>query len=271
MTGTSALSRAVMSGYFWLLVAFLYAPIAVVVLFSLNDSTIAAFPLTDWPTTEWYRRAFDNEVLIEAMRRSAVIALMNAALATLLGLAAAMGLSANRLRLRGAVTALIMLPLVVPYVVLGIALLILLKELGYDQTLTAVLAAHIVVTIPYSVLVILPRLRTLDASLVEAARDLGATELSAFLRVTLPLILPAILSSALIAFIISFDEYAIASFLVPPGESTFPVFLYGGSRTPDLRPQLLAIASVVIVISLVLVVIAEVGRQRAERRLAGVD
>jgi spermidine/putrescine transport system permease protein len=271
MTGTSTLSRAVMSGYFWLLVLFLYAPIAVVVVFSFNDSTIAAFPLTDWPTSEWYSRAFDNEAVKEAMRRSAVIALMNAALATLLGLAAAMGLSANRLRLRGAVTALIMLPLVVPYVVLGIALLILLKELGYDQTLTAVLAAHVVITIPYSVLVILPRLRTLDASLVEAARDLGATEISAFVRITLPLIIPAVLSSALIAFIISFDEYAIASFLVPPDGSTFPVFLYSGARTPELRPQLLAIAAVVIVVSLLLVVLAEILRGRAERRLAGID
>jgi spermidine/putrescine transport system permease protein len=263
-------ARTVLGSYFWLLAVFLYAPIVVVVIFSFNDSTIAAFPLAGF-TTDWYSKAFDNGTLIEAMQRSALIALMNAVLATILGLAAALGLSANRLRLRSAVTALIMLPLVVPYVVLGIGLLILLKTMGLDQSLQAVLAAHIVVTIPYSVLVILPRLRTLDSSLVEAARDLGATDISAFMRITLPLIVPAVLSSALIAFIISFDEYAIASFLVPPGKSTFPVFLYGGARTPELRPQLLAIAAVVIVISLVLVVAAEVGRQRAERRLAGVE
>jgi ABC-type spermidine/putrescine transport system permease subunit II len=94
---------------------------------------------------------------------------------------------------------------------------------------------------------------------------------SGFVRVTLPLIIPAVVSSALIAFIISFDEYAIASFLVPPGERTFPLFLYSGAKTPDLRPQMVAIAAVVIVLSLLAVLAMEFGRRWAERRLAGAE
>jgi spermidine/putrescine transport system permease protein len=163
-----------------------------------------------------------------------------------------------------------MLPLVVPYVVLGVGMLVLLKTIGLEQSLASVLFVHVVVSVPYGVLVILPRLQTLDPSIQEAARDLGAGEIAAFVRVTLPLILPAILSSYLIAFTISFDEYAIASFLVPPGHDTFPIFLYSNARTPGLRPQTVAIAGLVIAVSLSLVVAAEIGRRTAERRLEGV-
>jgi spermidine/putrescine transport system permease protein len=128
-----------------------------------------------------------------------------------------------------------------------------------------------VISLPYSVLVILPRLRTLDASILEAARDLGASDLKAFGLVTLPLLSPALMSSFLIAFTVSFDEFAIASFLAPPGEPTYPVFLYAGSRTPALLPAVIAIGSVVIVLSLVVVVLAEVLRRWAERRLEAAD
>jgi len=264
------LGRGLLGGYFWLLVVFLYIPILVLVIFSFNDSPIQALPLEGF-TTHWYREAFDNGELISSIKRSATLALLNAFVATGLGLLAAMGLSAVRLPGRSAVTALVMLPLVVPYVVLGIGMLILLNELGLEQSLTAVLAGHVVVSVPYAVLVILPRLRTLDASIVEAARDLGANELSAFARVTLPLIMPALVASMLISYTLSFDEYAIASFLVPPGDTTFPVYLYSGVRTPQFKPQAVAIAAVVIVISLVLVVASDFGRRWAERRLEGAD
>ena len=116
---------------------------------------------------------------------------------------------------------------------------------------------------------ILPRLRTLDPSISEAALDLGASELRAFWFVTLPLMAPALFSSFLIAFTISFDEFAIASFLAPPGSPTYPVVLYSSSRTPALLPEVIAIGSIVIVLSLALVVLAEVARRTAERRHRG--
>jgi spermidine/putrescine transport system permease protein len=165
------------------------------------------------------------------------------------------------------VLTLILLPLVVPYIVLAVGLVVLLREFGATTSLTAVLAGHVVISLPYSVLVILPRLRTLDGSILEAARDLGAGGLKAFALVTLPLLAPALLSSFLIAFTVSFDEFAIASFLTPPGSPTYPVFLYAGSRTPALLPEVIAMGSIVIVLSLLLVVFAEVGRRWAERRL----
>jgi len=167
------------------------------------------------------------------------------------------------------VIALIMLPLVVPYVVLGIGMLILLHEAGFNTSLKALLVMHVLISIPYGVLVILPRLNTLDPSIGEAARDLGAGAVTSFYRVTLPLIAPAIMSAFLIAFTISFDEVAIANFLVPPGANTFPTYLYNNARTPYLRPQTVAIAGLIIAASLLIVVMGEVGRRAAERKLEG--
>ena len=105
--------------------------------------------------------------------------------------------------------------------------------------------------------------------MIEAARDLGSNELTAFNLVTLPLLVPSLVSSFLICFITSLDEFAIASFLAPPGSPTYPVFLYSGSRSPGLLPSLIAIGALVIVSSLVIIAIAEGGRLWAERRLRG--
>ena len=124
------------------------------------------------------------------------------------------------------------------------------------------------ISLPYSILVIVPRLRTLDDSIVEAARDLGADQAAAFRLITLPLLSPALVASILICFTISFDEFAIASFLAPPDKATYPVFLYSGTRTPQLEPQVIALGAIVIVLSLVLVGAAEMMRRVLERRLA---
>jgi spermidine/putrescine transport system permease protein len=270
MSPVGRLGRALLSSYFGLLVAFLYAPLAVLLLFAFNDSTVPAFPMSGF-TTKWFETAFTDTSLIDSLVRSAAIAVVNGLAATMLGVMAAIGLASRELPLRRTVLTLILLPLVVPYIVLAVGLLVLLREFGVTTSIVAVLLGHIVISLPYSVLVVLPRLRTLDASILEAARDLGASDLKAFALVTLPLLAPALLSSFLISFTVSFDEFAIASFLAPPGQPTYPVFLYAGSRTPALLPAVIAIGSVVIVLSLVVVFLAEVGRRWAERRLEAAD
>jgi len=255
-----------LGGYFVLLAIFLYAPLAVMIIFAFDDSFVQTLPWSGF-TTKWFHNAFSNEELIGALKRSLWIGILAAILATLLGLITAVGMTARKLRLRGLITALVLLPLVIPYIVLAVGMLILLNWLGLQRTLVAVLLGHVAVSVPYCLLIILPRLRTLDQAIVDAARDLGATPWTAFRRVTLPLVVPALFASALIAFTISFDEFAIASFLVPPGQPTYPVYVYTGARTPALQPQILALGSVVVVASLVIVTLAEVFRTRAERRL----
>src|SRR5579864_2338259 len=267
MSGVGRLGKALLSSYFGALVLFLYAPLIVLLVFAFNSGNIPTLPIKSF-STKWFHSAFQDTELTSALLRSLLIALVNGLAATLLGVAAAVSLARERLPLRGVVVTMILLPLVVPYIVLAVGLVVLLHEFGITTSLGAVLAGHVVISLPYSVLVILPRLRTLDPSIAEAARDLGASELGAFRLVTLPLLAPALLSSFLIAFTVSFDEFAIASFLAPPGSPTYPVFLYSGARTPALLPQVIAVGSIVIAASLALVVSAELFRRWAERRLS---
>jgi len=261
------LGKVILGSYFGLMVVFLYVPLVVLVIFAFNDALIPALPLSGF-TTKWFHAAFSNTDLTGALRRSAWLALLNGVAASILGVLAAIAVTGRRLFLRSVWTTLLLLPLVVPYIVLAIGMVIVIHELGYQASLAAVLAGHIVISLPYSILVIVPRLRTLDEAIVEAARDLGADTVRAFLLVTLPLIVPALISSALICFTISFDEFAIASFLAPPNSPTYPVFLYSGTRTPALQPQVIALGAIVVTFSIVLVVGADVSRRVLERRLA---
>src|SRR5262249_52946369 len=130
-----------------------------------------------------------------------------------------------------------------------------------------VVIGHVVISLPYPILVLMPRLQQIDVTLEEAAYDLGASRLRTFRSITLPLLLPAVVSAYLIAFTTSFDEYAVASFVKGTLE-TFPIYLYAALRDPYQLPEVIAVAGVVITISLAVVVGAEVGRRIAERRLA---
>lgn len=261
------LGRTLLGGYFGLMVVFLYTPLVVLVVFAFNNSTVQALPLSGF-TTRWLHAALTDSALTDALKRSAWLGLMNGVAATALGVFAAVALAGRRLFLRSVWTMLLLLPLVVPYIVVAIGMVIVLHQLGIQASLTAVLAGHIVISLPYAILVILPRLRTLDDRVLEAARDLGADNVRAFLLITLPLLVPALLSSLLITFVTSFDEFAIASFLAPPGAPTYPVFLYSGTRTPQLLPEVVAIGAVIVAFSIVIVVGAEVGRRFFERRLS---
>jgi spermidine/putrescine transport system permease protein len=262
------LGRTLLWVYFVAFVVFLFAPLVVLLVFSVNDSPIASLPI-EGVTTKWFREAFSNGALTSALVRSAVIGVVASIVATALGVMAAIGLSAGRMRLRTLAVSVLMLPLVVPYISLAVGLLILMQAIGVGTSLTAVVLGHAVIALPFSILVILPRLRSLDPSLGEAARDLGASELGAFRLVTLPLLTPSLVSSFLICFTTSFDEFAIASFLAPGGSPTYPVFIYGSSRTPALLPEVIAVGTLVIALSLVLVLAAEGGRRWGERRLEG--
>jgi spermidine/putrescine transport system permease protein len=268
VTAGHRLGRISITTYFWAFIVFLFAPLVALVVFAFNNSATPTLPITSL-TTRWFHLAFTDSELTGALTRSAEIAVAVGLFATALGVMASMGLSARRLRLRALIVAVLLLPLVVPYISLAVGLLILLKELHVQISLWAVFLGHVVVALPFSILVILPRLRSLDPAMVEAARDLGSGEVTAFNLVTFPLLVPSLLSSFLICFITSFDEFAIASFLAPAGRPTYPVFLYSGSRSPGLLPELIAVGSLVIVASLVIVVIAEGGRRWIERRLRG--
>jgi spermidine/putrescine transport system permease protein len=268
VTIVNRLTAGVLTVYFWAFIVFLFAPLAVLIIFAFNRSAVPVLPIAAL-SVHWFQRAFADTELTGALLRSVEIGAATGLFATALGIMASLGLSARRLRLRAVMVAILLLPLVVPYISLAVGLLLVLNELGLEISLVGVFLGHVVIALPFSILVVLPRLRSLDPAMNEAARDLGAGQITAFNLVTLPLLMPSLVSSFLICFVTSFDEFAIASFLAPPGLPTYPVFLYSGSRTPGLLPELIAIGSIIIVASLAIVVLAEGGRRWAERRLQG--
>ena len=262
--------------FYLALVVFLYAPIAVLMVFSFNDSRLVTFPLAGF-TTRWYRLLLDNAELLEALRASFVIATISSLIAVGLGVLASYVVVRRRFRGRGAVSGLLLSPLVIPYLVFGIALLILFRAVDdlliarfgiyFGLGIHAIVIGHVVVSIPYTILTLAPRLERLSSRVEEAARDLGASPASTFVRVTIPLLLPASVSSYLIAFTLSFDEYAIASF-VAGDVTTYPLFLYGQVRIRIGLPQMIAVSVIVLVASMLLVAATEVWRRRAESRLS---
>ena len=251
--------------FFALVVVFLYAPIVVLLIFSFNDSALPSFPLSGF-TLHWYHQFLTNSDLRGALETSAIVAALSSAAAVFLGILASIALVRRRFRGKSGVSALLLSPLVIPLVVFGISLLLLFHALGIDRSVLTVVIGHIVISLPYTILVLMPRLQQIDPSLEEAAYDLGASRLRTFRSITLPLILPAVVSAYLIAFTTSFDEYAVASFVVG-SRVTFPIYLYSALRFPSQLPQVIAVAVVVITISLIVVVAAELGRRAAERRL----
>ena len=267
-----ALSRTgawLLRAFFCLVVAFLYAPIVILLIFSFNDADIPAFPLSGF-TLHWYHQFLTNPDLKAALETSAIIAALSSAGAVILGILAAIALVRRSFRAKGPVSALLLSPLVIPYVVFGIALLLLFHTVGVPRSMLTVVIGHIVISLPYTILVLMPRLLQIDVSLEEAAYDLGASRFRAFRSITFPLLLPAVVSAYLIAFTTSFDEYAVASFVVG-SRVTFPIYLYSAMRFPTNLPQVIAVAVVVISVSLVIVIAAEIGRRIAERRLGAVE
>jgi len=263
-----ALSRTgawVLRIFFALVVLFLYAPIVILVIFSFNDSPLPSFPLSGF-TFRWYHQFLVNGELRAALETSAIVAALSSVGAVLLGILASIALVRRRFRGKSPVSALLLSPLVIPYVVFGISLLLFFHAVGIPRTVLTVVIGHVVITLPYTILVLMPRLQQIDVSLEEAAYDLGASRLRTFRSITLPLLLPAVVSAFLIAFTTSFDEYAVASFVVG-SRLTFPIYLYSALRFPNQLPQVIAVAVVVISVSLVVVIGAEVGRRVAERRL----
>jgi spermidine/putrescine transport system permease protein len=266
--GDMALSkngRRLLRCFFGAMVAFLYAPIAILLIFSFNDAELPSFPLSGF-TLHWYREFATNPDLQAALRTSAIVAAVSSVGAVVLGLLASIALVRRRFAAKAAVSTLLLSPLVIPYVVFGIALLLFFHAVGIPRSLLTVVIGHVVVTLPYTILVLVPRLGQIDVTLEEAAYDLGAGRLRTFRSIVLPLILPAVVSALLIAFTTSFDEYAVASFVVGT-RPTFPIYLYGALRFPSRLPEVIAVAVVVMIVSLAVVVAAELGRRAAERRL----
>jgi spermidine/putrescine transport system permease protein len=249
-----------LSIYYFSIIAFLYLPIAILFLFSINTNTTFSFPLKGL-TFGWYQKLFQADAVLRAARNSLIVASGSSFAATLLGTMVAILMMRYQFRSKNLLLALAALPLIVPYVVLGVALLLLFSVIHVDRSLLTVGIAHTVVALPYTLLIIASRLAGFDASIEEAAMDLGADYPTTLRRVVLPLIFPAMVSAWLTAFTVSFDEFALALFLAGT-QPTFPVYLFSQLRFANRLPIMIALAVLLMIGTLALVFIAERFRRR---------
>ena len=242
---------------------FLYLPILFLPLFSFNDATVVAFPLKGF-TTKWYAALLDTETMHKAVWNSLKVAVSAAIVSTILGILAARAITRYRFVGRNAITGFMMIPLVLPEIIVGISLLIVLVQSGIGLSLFSVTLGHILLCIPFSTAVLISSFDGFDRSLEEASLDLGETAFATFFRVTLPLVLPGIISSLLIAFTISLDEFIVAFFLTGT-EPTLPIYIWGQLRFPARIPGILALGSLLLAASFTLLCIAEMFRRKSQR------
>lgn len=234
--------------------AFLHVPLLILAAFSFNSSR---FTLWEGFSLTWYVQVFRDPQLAEVTWNSAVIAVVSTTLATVIGTLAAYGLWKRRDR---AVSGALYLSLVTPEIVMGVALLaafqFAFRALGLQLGMHTVIAAHVMFSLAYVVIVIEARLKTFDRTLEEAALDLGATEWQAFRLVTLPVLMPGIIAAALLALTVSFDDYVITSMVAGVDSETLPMWMYTSARR-GANPTLNAISALIVAIFGALIVVSE--------------
>lgn len=251
----SVLSNVTRAVVLALTLAFLYIPIAVLVALSFND---AGLP-TVWGgfSTRWYASLLANGDILHAGLNTLIVGLVSTVLATVLGTALALGIETRRRKGR-ALEALIFAPMIIPDIVLAIALLSFFSLLKVPMGLHTIILAHVVFNLAFVSAVVRARLKTLDWSVTEASADLGAGGLTTFRRVTLPLILPAVVAGALLSFTLSVDEFIIAFFTAGAGRSstTLPMQIYAMIRF-GVTPEINALAAIVMGVSVTAVTLAQ--------------
>ena len=244
--------------------AFLYAPIVLLVAYSFNASRL----VTVWAgfSTRWYGALLSDEQMLASALTSLEVAALSAIAATVLGTLAAFSLERfGAFRTRSVFVGAIYAPLVMPEVILGLSLLLLFVALGVSRGFWTIVAGHATFTMCFATVVIRARLADMDRSLEEAAMDLGASPVVAFLRVTLPLAAPALVSAFALAFILSLDDLVIASFTSGPGSTTLPMRIYSAVRL-GVSPEINAMSSLLLgVVGLVLLAATLAENKRSAR------
>ena len=244
--------------------AFLYAPIALLVVYSFNASRL----VTVWGgfSTRWYAALARDHQMLDAAWITLRVGLVSATVATVLGALAAIALvRPSGFRGRTAFAGMLYAPLVLPEVIMGLSLLLLFVALGLTRGFWTVAVGHVTLTLGYAAVIIQARLATVDRSLAEAAQDLGCTPAQAFLKVTLPGIAPAVAAAWMLAFTLSLDDLVIASFTSGPGATTLPMRIYSQVRL-GVNPEINAVSTLLIGLVAAGVIVAHLVQRRAAAR-----
>jgi len=233
---------------------FLYLPIFVLIALSFNKSRWT----TVWEgfTLQWYAKLLKNKLLLNSLKNSVIIALVSTALSTLLGTIGAIALRKLDFKFKESFKLLIYLPIIIPEIALAGALLSFFGFVKMTLGFTTVIISHVVFSISYVILIVLARLHNIEREIEESALDLGADEFEVLRRVTIPLLLPAIISSSLIVFTLSIDDYLITSFVAGVSSTTLPLQIYSMVRT-NVTPEINAISTVMLLTTTIAIILSQ--------------
>lgn len=251
--------RRLLATHSLLVYLFLYVPIVILILYSFNRSKQTA--AWEGLTFDWYLRLFHNDLILRAVKNSLIVALITTVVATVIGTLAALALARGSFRGKGATQAALYLPIIIPEIVLGAALVTFFGVVNLRLSIWTVVVAHVVFSVSYVAIVVRARLAGFDRELEEAALDLGATPLETFRRVTLPLILPGIVAGALLVFTISIDDYVVTSFVAGVGATTLPLQIYSMLKV-GVTPEVNAVSTLLLLVTVVFIVAAQRLQQR---------
>lgn len=258
--------------YIGVFLAFLYLPIMILIIFSFNDSKGRTF--TGF-TTKWYTQLFSDTLVLDALWTTLVVATVSAIIATIMGTAAAIGLEKMDNKLKSVVMNLTYVPIINPEIITGVSFMLLfvtarrlLSTVGVDFEFgwTTLILAHITFNVPYVILNVLPKLRQLDKSLVEAAMDLGCNPLQAFLKVTIHEINPGIIAGFLMSLTFSMDDFVVSYFTTGAKHQTLSVLIYAMTKK-RISPEINALSTMIFVTVLAILVIINLVERRNEKKL----
>ncbi|KZD07602.1 ABC transporter permease [Oceanibaculum pacificum] len=262
-TGEEKIWTALLYGVSGLVLFFLMAPILAIIPLSFNSSTFLTYPLEGF-SLRWYREFFASDSWLRALKNSFIIGGASAVLATALGTLASLGLARTNFPGKGLIMALVLSPIIVPLVITGVGFYLFFAPMGLTATYPGLILAHTALGAPFVVITVSATLQGFDLNLLRAAASLGAHPVTAFRRVTLPLIGPGVASGGLFAFATSFDEVVVVLLVAGPTQRTLPREMFSGLRE-NISPTITAVATIMILVSLALLATLELLRRRNER------
>lgn len=246
-----------------LILLFLIIPILVIMPLSFNSDSFLMYPMSGF-SMRWYEEFFTSGVWRTALKNSMIISPLATLLAVALGTIASVGLVRANFRGKALLTSILISPMIVPVVIVGVAVYLVFSPLGLSGSYTGLVLAHAVLGVPFVIITVTATLQGFDYNLIRAAASLGADPVTAFYKVTLPLVAPGVISGALFAFATSFDEVVVTLFLASPEQSTLPRQMFSGIRD-NISPTIAAVATVLIATATLMLLVLEWMRRRNER------
>jgi putative spermidine/putrescine transport system permease protein len=242
-------------GFNLLALLFLVLPILVIIPLSFSDSTFLSYPMPGY-SLRWYENLFQSDAWMLAAKNSFIVAPLATLIATVLGTMAAIGLNKAEFPGKGLLMAILISPMVVPAVVVGVGVYIFFAQIGLSDSYAGLIMVHAALGAPFVVTTVLATLQGFNQNLVRASQSLGASPLTTFFRITLPVIAPGLISGALFAFATSFDEVVVTLFVAGPSQTTLPRQMFTGIRE-NISPTIAALATILIIFSTCLLLVLE--------------